>query len=60
MLLPLMGEKGCIGLIYADHPEPGGLPVQGERLKQVQALRDQVQALLLRRATPAPTQPGAG
>jgi hypothetical protein len=55
-----MGEKGCIGLIYADHPEPGGLPVQGERLKQVQGLRDQVQALLLRRATPAPTQPDAG
>ena len=60
MLLPLMGEKGCIGLIYADHPEPGGLPVQGERLKQVQGLRDQVQALLLRRATPAPTQPDSG
>lgn len=59
MLLPLVGEKGCIGLIYADHPEPGGLPVQGERLAQVQALRDQVQALLVRRAAPAPTQPRA-
>ncbi|MFM7705739.1 MAG: hypothetical protein ACKO6D_12690, partial [Rubrivivax sp.] len=64
MLLPLKGEKGCIGLIYADHPEPGGLPVQGERLAQVQALRDQVQALLGRRAVPAatavePVPPGA-
>ena len=59
MLLPLMGDKGCIGLIYADHPEPGGLPVQCERLAQVQALRDQVQALLVRRAAPAQAQPSA-
>jgi hypothetical protein len=54
-----MGDKGCIGLIYADHPEPGGLPVQCERLAQVQALRDQVQALLVRRAAPAQAQPSA-
>ena len=59
LVLPLMGEKGCIGLIYADHPEAGGLPVQGEQLRQVQALRDQVQALLLRRPAPAQTLPSA-
>jgi hypothetical protein len=59
LLLPLVGDKGCIGLIYADHPEPGGLPVRGEQLQQVQALRDQVQAMLGRRAAPASTPAGA-
>lgn len=59
LVLPLMGDRGCIGLLYADHPEPGGLPVQGEPLRQVQALRDQVQALLVRRPAPAQEQPSA-
>jgi HD-like signal output (HDOD) protein len=50
LLLPLQGDKGCIGMVYADHPEPGGLPVQAERLSLVQAMRDEVQDLLARRA----------
>lgn len=57
LLLPLVGDKGCVGLVYADHPEPGGLPVHGQALRQVQALRDQVQAAFGRRTQPARVPP---
>jgi HD-like signal output (HDOD) protein len=50
LLLPLQGDKGCIGMVYADHPGPAGLPVQAEQLSLVQAMRDEVRAVLIRRA----------
>lgn len=49
LLLPLRGEDACIGLIYVDHDEPGGLTIDADQMKLIQALRDDVVQGLLRR-----------
>jgi non-specific serine/threonine protein kinase len=55
LLLPLRSEDACIGLIYVDHDEPGGLKIDPGQLQLIQALRDElVQALLRRAVRPLP------
>lgn len=49
LLLPLRSEGACIGLLYADHDEPGGLAIDAGQLKLIQALRDEVVQGMLRR-----------
>lgn len=57
LLLPLRSEEACLGLLYVDHDEPGGLRIDAGQLKLIQGLRDEVvQALLRRVPRPQATQ----
>ncbi|MFZ4649929.1 MAG: HDOD domain-containing protein [Rubrivivax sp.] len=49
LLLPLRNEDACIGLIYVDHDEPGGLTIDAGQMQLIQALRAEVVQGLLRR-----------
>jgi serine/threonine protein kinase len=41
-IFPLSVKKKPLGLIYADHPDPNGLHVDGKRLNLIKALRNQI------------------
>lgn len=42
LIFPLVVKKQPLGLIYADHPDPNGLHVDGKRLNLIKALRNQI------------------
>jgi len=42
LIFPLVVKKKTLGLIYADHSDPNGLQVDGQRLNLIKALRNQI------------------